>query len=343
MADQLQLRGGTTAEHSTFTGALREVTVDTDKDTLVVHDNATVGGRPLMREDGSNSALSLGSASAPSIKFTGDPNTGIYSPGADQVALATGGTGRLFVDASGNVAVGSSSFGTYSDRAFSLYSTTNPSIKLSNATTGSTLTDGIEVILSGSDGYLWNRENAAWIFGTNNIERMRLTATGLGIGTSAPGAKLSVQGGQGGISNPANGTIDVIDETTAALGVGGQIVFRGQFQSGAYTQYGAITAYKESATVDGSQYGASLIFNTRTQGGNNTEKMRLDSSGRLGIGTTSPTATLDVSADTMRLRTAKTPASATATGNAGDICWDANYVYVCTATNTWKRSALSTW
>jgi len=35
MAKRLQLRGGTTAEHSTFTGALREVTVDTDKDTLV--------------------------------------------------------------------------------------------------------------------------------------------------------------------------------------------------------------------------------------------------------------------------------------------------------------------
>jgi hypothetical protein len=54
MADQLQLRGGTTTEHATFTGALREVTVDTDKDTVVVHDNVTVGGRPLLREDLSN-------------------------------------------------------------------------------------------------------------------------------------------------------------------------------------------------------------------------------------------------------------------------------------------------
>jgi hypothetical protein len=63
----------------------------------------------------------------------------------------------------------------------------------------------------------------------------------------------------------------------------------------------------------------------------------------VGIGTTSPTAKLDVSSDIIRLRTAKTPASATATGNAGDICWDANYIYICTATNTWKRSAISTW
>ena len=37
------------------------------------------------------------SASAPDLSFDGDANTGIYSPGADQVAIATGGNGRLFV------------------------------------------------------------------------------------------------------------------------------------------------------------------------------------------------------------------------------------------------------
>ncbi|MCC5631697.1 hypothetical protein LC613_28685 [Nostoc sphaeroides CHAB 2801] len=37
------------------------------------------------------------------------------------------------------------------------------------------------------------------------------------------------------------------------------------------------------------------------------------------------------------------PASATATGTLGEIRYDANYMYVCTATNTWKRSALTTW
>jgi len=49
MAKRLQLRGGTTAQHSTFTGAVREVTVDTDKDTLVVHDGSTAGGFPLAK------------------------------------------------------------------------------------------------------------------------------------------------------------------------------------------------------------------------------------------------------------------------------------------------------
>ena len=38
-----------------------------------------------------------------------------------------------------------------------------------------------------------------------------------------------------------------------------------------------------------------------------------------------------------------TPASATATGTTGEIQWDSNYIYVCVATNTWKRVAISTW
>lgn len=39
----------------------------------------------------------------------------------------------------------------------------------------------------------------------------------------------------------------------------------------------------------------------------------------------------------------KTPASATATGIAGEICWDASYIYICTATDTWKRVAIAAW
>lgn len=40
---------------------------------------------------------------------------------------------------------------------------------------------------------------------------------------------------------------------------------------------------------------------------------------------------------------AKTPLSATAAGSTGQIAWDTNYIYVCVATNTWKRTALTTW
>ena len=50
MSIQVQLRRGTTSQHSTFTGVVGEVTVDTDKDTLVVHDGSTAGGVALAKE-----------------------------------------------------------------------------------------------------------------------------------------------------------------------------------------------------------------------------------------------------------------------------------------------------
>ena len=49
MARQVQLRRGTTVQTSTFTGALAEITVDTDKDVVVVHDGSTAGGHPLTK------------------------------------------------------------------------------------------------------------------------------------------------------------------------------------------------------------------------------------------------------------------------------------------------------
>ena len=50
-----------------------------------------------------------GSASTPGLFFSGDANSGLYSPGADQVAISTNGTGRLFIDSSGRLLVGTSS------------------------------------------------------------------------------------------------------------------------------------------------------------------------------------------------------------------------------------------
>ena len=64
MAKRVQLRRGSTVDHTTsfggFTGGDGEVTVDSTKDILVVHDNSTVGGHPLAKEDLSNVTNSVG-------------------------------------------------------------------------------------------------------------------------------------------------------------------------------------------------------------------------------------------------------------------------------------------
>ena len=61
MAKKLQLRGGTTSEHSSFTGAVREVTVDTDLKTLKVHDGSTAGGTQLAKLSDVTGGTSAGS------------------------------------------------------------------------------------------------------------------------------------------------------------------------------------------------------------------------------------------------------------------------------------------
>ena len=101
MATQVQFRRGTTAEHSGFKGADGEVTVDTSLKTVVIHDALTNGGFPVLRQDGSNSQFDRGSTTNCALKFAGDPNTGLISPASDQIALVTGGSSRLTIDANG--------------------------------------------------------------------------------------------------------------------------------------------------------------------------------------------------------------------------------------------------
>ena len=62
----------------------------------------------------------------------------------------------------------------------------------------------------------------------------------------------------------------------------------------------------------------------------------------IAIGSSTGTSTTTLNGNIIMSKTA-TPASATATGTAGTIVWDANYIYVCIATNTWKRTAITTW
>ena len=108
MSTQIQWRRGTTAQHNVFTGALGEVTVDTDKDTLVVHDNSTVGGFPLARESALNThtartdnphVVTKAQVGLGNADNTADANKVVASAGK----LTTGRTISLSGDATGSV------------------------------------------------------------------------------------------------------------------------------------------------------------------------------------------------------------------------------------------------
>lgn len=77
MAKQVQFRRGTTSEHSSFTGATGEITVDTDKDVAVIHDGSTAGGFPLAKQTSLDAKAAIDDPT-----FT----TGITSPQVDITA-----------------------------------------------------------------------------------------------------------------------------------------------------------------------------------------------------------------------------------------------------------------
>ena len=94
MAIQIQLRQGTTTEHNTFTGAVGEVTVDTNKKTVVVHDGTTVGGFPVASRANANGSISLikkDGTSAGTINATGLFNNTLTSTNTDQALTAAQG------------------------------------------------------------------------------------------------------------------------------------------------------------------------------------------------------------------------------------------------------------
>lgn len=97
MAIQVQNRRGTTTQHNTFTGAVGEITVDTTKDTAVVHDGTTTGGHPLLREDLTN----LPASGIPLSKLSADVGRVFVQPTAPTAGQLNGATTYVWWDTSG--------------------------------------------------------------------------------------------------------------------------------------------------------------------------------------------------------------------------------------------------
>ncbi len=93
-------------------------------------------------------------------------------------------------------------------------------------------------------------------------------------------------------------------------------------------------------TWDIYQNGDNFNFYSYVYGGS---VLSVGDDGYIGIRTTAPETPLDINADSIRVRTAKTPPAANSNGKQGEITWDSDYIYVCVTTNNWKRVALSTW
>jgi hypothetical protein len=332
----------------------------------------------------------VGTAAAPSIAFDGDSNTGIYSPGADQVAISTNGIGRLFVAADGSVGIGHTPTAIFSVLGNARVQT-SASGSVGYEIYNGTRNTGISSDFANSITFIDHNQTLVFRDSQNGYaERMRLDSSGrLGLGTSTVEAghilqangiiatvtpsgafsALQTAGGTGFRWTLANNgtyqlqrttdgfstvTTPIYVDSSSRVGIGTASVSanlhigdaNGKLRIGIDTSSQYLDVYRDTATgfivYNAAQSGA---FRAHVWQLGGTEAARIDSSGRLLVGTSSDSggALLQVNGDRVRIATAKTPASASDIGTTGEICWDANYVYVCTATNTWKRSAISTW
>jgi hypothetical protein len=155
----------------------------------------------------------LGTAAAPSIAFTGDLNTGFYSPSADTLAAVTAGANRLHITSAGNVGIGTTSpttllhvEGTQSTVGEGVVRVRNNHTTSGQPSWGIGITrqnDNVRALLLGNDdnsnASIGVNGNFSTVFGKEVAgvwsEFARITSAGnVGIGTTDPGAKLRVAG-----------------------------------------------------------------------------------------------------------------------------------------------------
>ena len=266
----------------------------------------------------------LGSASTPSITFTGDTNTGIFSPAADTIAFAEGGAEAMRIDSSGNVGIGttspstygkfvavgsgSSGIGTFIGNASLTGSapTYQGSIRLlDNPTSSTTTAGGIEFLTSTfGSGYGWKmssidstgvqltfatRQNSAsWteMMRLNNAGTLSLNSTG----TAGNSEKLYIQAPT--LGTTAGNTAywqsmfgpDVSNSTTYSI-------FNYRYANGSSHSQSEMRIQRKVDATDQGYIGwrDQACFTT---GYGTTEYSRMDASGNLLVGKTSGSATV---------------------------------------------------
>ncbi len=160
MAKQVQFRRGTTSQTNAFTGAAGEITVDTDKNTAVVHDGSTAGGFPLVAKDSSGNATFDDNEKA---IFGAGSDLQIYHDGSNS-RIHDAGTGDLLINGQSNIVLGALSGEEY------LRATENGavSIKYDNATKLATASNGITVTGNVAADSISLNDNDVAYFGTSN-------------------------------------------------------------------------------------------------------------------------------------------------------------------------------
>lgn len=357
---------------------LTELTAPAADDLLPIIDSSeatNANKNKKIKYETLNRNLPSGTAGAPSLAFTADTGvTGIYRSGTNELAVATNstfngkfttagfqiGTGtaaaqlHLFSsDTTDQVIIENTDAGLDTAPDVVLYrNSASPAVNdnlgniefrgkdsATNTHAYAQITAGIKVATNGvEDGILDLMSSAT---GTT-ASRIRLYGSNIGIGESTPlypvhvtysalaGTAFQIESKL--VDSASAGDITLYHHRNGAAGQNNDVISSLFFRSNNNSA--------TPASIDYASIRASIVdANTTTEDGK--LELRVQSAGAL---TTEVAITAaNVTLGTRPILPTYTPASATATGTAGEVAWDSSYIYICTATNTWKRAAISTW
>jgi hypothetical protein len=190
---------------------------------------------------------------------------------------------RMRIDASGNASIGTTA-GLARLRVVAAGAVNAP--VLGNVTnypaffSNSDAAYGLGIGTNGSDGHVWlqaQRSDSATAYNLTLNE----AGGNVGIGTSSPATRLQIaEANRADSTNFAN--VGIYTTTTQSTGVGGTLALGGLFNGSDLAPFGSIRGGKQNST--NGNYDGYLAFQTIANGGVLTEKMRIDSSGNVGIG-----------------------------------------------------------
>jgi len=248
---------------------------------------------PVLTGTGTVSAAADGTAALPGIAFTNDLNTGIYRPGADQLAISTGGTGRVFITSDGKLGLGTSSPSSpLTVQTSGATLAIRPLLRLESTVSGGVGGNGIggsiDFYDEHADGLLVESaricSEVTDAAGSSRIADLAFYTTGSTAGSAATATEKVRITGAGSVGIGTTSASEKLD-LNGALRISGQT--------------GSVT--NDAATIDWESASSALRFLPKTSGdgiikfytsssGSIGEKARLDSSGRLLVGTASTTA-----------------------------------------------------